>query len=53
MDHKDRDLKNIRACRTIAELDGYEAAAKERGIDGHEVTAIAEQRRALIRIWRA
>lgn len=44
-----RDLINIRACRSTAELDGYEAEAMRRGLDRHEVTAIAEQRRAITR----
>lgn len=43
-----RDVRNIRDCKTPAELDGYEAAAKARGIDQHETTAIAEMRRKLM-----
>lgn len=44
-----RDVRNIRANKTLAELDAYEAAAKERGIDTWETTAIAEHRRKLMR----
>lgn len=40
-----RDLRNIRDCATRAELDGYEAEARRRGIEPHEVTAILELRR--------
>jgi len=41
-----RDLRNIADCRTRDELDGYEAEARRRGIEPHEVTAILELRRA-------
>lgn len=43
-----RDVRNIRDNKTLAELDAYEAAAKARGIEPWEVTAIAEQRRKLM-----
>jgi hypothetical protein len=39
--------RQIAACKTHAELDGYEAEAKHRGIAPHEVTLILERRRAL------
>lgn len=43
-----RDIRNIRACKSLAELAGYEAwARRTRGLDQHEVTAIAEMRRKL------
>ena len=48
-DHTERDLRNIRACKTMGELDGYEAHAKTRGLDPHEVNAIYDQREALRR----
>lgn len=40
-----RDTRNIRACRSADELNAYEADARLRGLDQHEVTAIAEMRR--------
>lgn len=40
-----RDIRMIRACRSAEELDAYEAEARHRGIDPHEVTAILELRR--------
>ena len=46
-DHAERDVRNIRACSTHAELDAYEAAAKLRGIEPHELAAIYEHRRAM------
>lgn len=46
-DHTERDLHNIRACRTHGELDGYEAQAKTRGLEAHEVREIQQQREAL------
>lgn len=42
-----RDIRMIRACRSAEELDEYEAEARRRGLDPHEVTAIAEQRRRM------
>jgi hypothetical protein len=41
--------RQIAACKTHAELDGYEAEAKRRGIAPHEVTLILERRRTLRR----
>lgn len=40
-----RDIRMIRACRSIEELDAYEDEARRRGLDPHEVTAILELRR--------
>lgn len=40
-----RDIRMIRACRSAEELDAYEAEARRRGLDPHEVTAILELRR--------
>lgn len=39
--------RQIRACRSEAELDGYEAEAKRRGIAPHEVRLIRERRQRL------
>lgn len=39
-----RDVRNIRDCKTHDELDGYEAEAKRRGIDQWETAAIVEMR---------
>ncbi len=48
-DHTERDLRNIRACASIEELEAYEASAKRRGIEPHEVRAIAECKISLTR----
>ena len=42
-----RDIRNIRACRTIAELDGYEAEAKRRGLALWELAEIDAQRKRI------
>lgn len=44
-----RDIRMIRACKSADELDAYEAEARCRGLDQHEVTAIAEQRRRMMK----
>lgn len=36
--------RQIRSIRSVAELDGYEAQARQRGIAAHETTLIAERR---------
>lgn len=41
--------RQILACASPAEIDGYESEARRRGIAPHEVTLIAERRRALER----
>lgn len=48
-DHSERDLRNIRACASIEELEAYESSAKRRGIEPHEVRAIAECKISLTR----
>lgn len=42
----------IRSIRSTAELDGYEAEAKRRGIASHEVTMILQRRRELARMMK-
>lgn len=43
-----RDIRMIRACRSVEELDAYEAEAKlTRRLDPWEVTALLEMRRKL------
>ncbi|WP_299945306.1 hypothetical protein [uncultured Ruegeria sp.] len=37
----------IRSIKSLAELDGYEAQAKQRGITGDELRAIHEMRQKL------
>ena len=42
----------IGACKSLAELEGYEAEAKRAGIAQHEVTLIAERQRELLKLVR-
>lgn len=43
----DDAARAIRACKCREELEGYEAAAKRRGITAHEMALILERRKIM------